>query len=70
MILLGTVAYKDKNGRVLTVSVSYNPRIEVYTAQTAGNPADTMRNTLLCRAKGKNVKFYVLYSVNDIESSK
>ena len=60
------VTYKDQNGRILTVSVPYNPGIEIYTAQTPGNPANTMRNTLLCRVKGKNVKFVVVYSVNNV----
>ncbi len=60
-----TVSYKDKNGHVLTVTVPYNPGIEIYTAQTPGNPANTMRNTILCRAKGKNVKFVIFYSANN-----
>ncbi len=61
-----TVSYRDKNGSILTVSVPYNPGIEVYTAQTPGNPADTMRNTILCRAKGKYVKFVIVYSAKNV----
>ena len=60
-----TVNYKNKNGHILTVTVPYNLGIEIYTAQTPGNPANTMRNTILCRTKGKNVKFVVFYSANN-----
>lgn len=62
--------FKDRDGRKLTINIPYVPGIEIYTAMTPGNPADHLRNTLLLRTKGKEVKFTVMYSLDLSEKEK
>lgn len=50
------------NGQMLFVSAEIPPGIEVYTAQSPDNPADTTRTVILLRQLGRCAEFKVTFS--------
>jgi len=57
-----TARFTLPDGKSLTLTVADTAELEIFTAQTPGNPADTRRTTVVLRRRGLGACFKVRYT--------
>lgn len=57
-----TARFRLENGHVLTLVIPDTAGLEIYTAHSPGNPADSLRSSVILRRRGTEGRFRVLFT--------